>query len=170
MICLFSRIELWFQLENWDTGSHARELLASAEFMHAASPQLSLPHWNGCSILTNTMNLFSPRINTDWAQQSHYARKPRTPRLWNVKRNRCLNPCVLKSHYVFHQVCVDACMRRTWHFAGHELKIVLVLLEMNHSCFNISSGNLSSLPHTGFNSGTVKEHLALNLEHNSVSV
>lgn len=41
---------------------------------------------------------------------------------------------------------------------------------MNHSSFNIPSGNLSSLPHAGFNLETVKEHLALDLEHNSVSV
>lgn len=40
---------------------------------------------------------------------------------------------------------------------------------MNHSCFNIPSGNLSFLPHTVFNLETVKEHLALDLEHNSVS-
>lgn len=41
---------------------------------------------------------------------------------------------------------------------------------MNHLCFNIPSGNLSSLPHTVFNSETVKEHLAFDLEHNSVSI
>lgn len=41
---------------------------------------------------------------------------------------------------------------------------------MNHSGFNIPSSNLSSLPHADFNSETVKEHLALDLEHNSVSV
>lgn len=41
---------------------------------------------------------------------------------------------------------------------------------MNHSSFNIPSGNLSSLPHAVLNLETVKEHLALDLEHNSVPV
>lgn len=41
---------------------------------------------------------------------------------------------------------------------------------MNHLCFSIPSGSRSSLPHTVFNMKTVKEHLALDLEHGSVSI
>lgn len=123
-----------------------------------------------CSILTNTMNLLSPRINTDRAppQQSRHAWEPDASEMWGVW---LLESLVLKSHYVWSGVC--------WCMCGWDVAFCWVWIKkwfwsptkskMNHSGFNIPSGNLSSLPHTVFNSETVKEHLALDLEQNSVS-
>lgn len=123
-----------------------------------------------CSILTNTMNLLSPRINTDCAPpQSRYAWKPRVPRLWNVRRNSRLysNHIMCLIRYVLMHVCVGCGILLVW--IKNRFGPPLREDEMNHSCFNIPSGNLSSLPHTVFNSETVKEHLALDREHHSVS-
>lgn len=93
-----------------------------------SSAQLSSPRSAEavCSILTKTMNLLSACINTDPdPQRSHDAWEPADalPMNW-----MCffifLNHHVLESEHVFDQVCADPRARRTWHFAGYELKIV----------------------------------------------
>lgn len=75
---------------------------------------------------------------------------------------------MLKSDYLFDQVCADASTRRMWHFTGYELKFVLAWQndELNHLSFNIPQGNLLSLPLT-FQQAS--ECLASDREQNSAS-
>lgn len=133
-----------------------RELLASAEFMHLASPPLSLQH-RDCLLHFDKHNEFIiiAMHKQRWSSSIITACLETTHAVTGSRRS---------VRYASMQVGVGLT------FCWVRIKNVLREDEMNHLCFSIPSGSRSSLPHTVFYMKTVKEHLALDLEHHSVSI